>query len=44
MLWSMYLTEAKEEDDQVTDNWTDDTQGVLVFVSFKTWFYICSMY
>ena len=43
-LWSMYLTEAKKRDDQVTNNWTEDTGGVLVFVSFKVWFYIGSMY
>ena len=43
-LWSMYLTEADTEDGQMTKNWTKDTQGVLVFVSFKAWFYICSMY
>ncbi|KAF8268146.1 hypothetical protein EI94DRAFT_1661413 [Lactarius quietus] len=30
-LWSMYLTEAKKEDEQITSNWTEDTQGVLVF-------------
>ncbi|KAI9463197.1 hypothetical protein BJY52DRAFT_68962 [Lactarius psammicola] len=30
-LWSMYLTEAKKEDDQKTQNWTEDTGGVLVF-------------
>ena len=40
----MYLTEAKKRDDQVTNNWTEDTGGVLVFVSFKVWFYIGSMY
>jgi hypothetical protein len=32
-LWSMYLTEAAKEDDQMTKNWTKDTQGVLTFVS-----------
>ncbi|KAH9010112.1 hypothetical protein EDB85DRAFT_2161835 [Lactarius pseudohatsudake] len=31
MLWSMYLTEAKKEDGQMTQNWTEDTGGVLVF-------------
>ncbi|KAH9041596.1 hypothetical protein EDB85DRAFT_2139692 [Lactarius pseudohatsudake] len=30
-LWSMYLTEAKKEDGQITKNWTEDTNGVLVF-------------
>ncbi|KAF8270569.1 hypothetical protein EI94DRAFT_1798047 [Lactarius quietus] len=30
-LLSMYLTVAKEEDDQMAKNWTDDTGGVLVF-------------
>ncbi|KAF8268148.1 hypothetical protein EI94DRAFT_1213298 [Lactarius quietus] len=30
-LWSMYLTEAKKEDEQITKNWTEDTGGVLVF-------------
>jgi hypothetical protein len=30
-LWSMYLTEAAKEDDQMTKNWTKDTQGVLTF-------------
>ncbi|KAF8268150.1 hypothetical protein EI94DRAFT_1700478 [Lactarius quietus] len=30
-LWSMYLTEAKKEDEQITNNWTEDTGGVLVF-------------
>ncbi len=42
-VWSMYLTEAKKEDDQITKSWTEDTGGYLVFVSFKTSFYICSM-
>lgn len=37
----MYLTEAKKEDDQITRNWTEDTNGVLVFVSPKTSFYVC---
>jgi hypothetical protein len=36
----MFLAEAKEEDGQMTKNWTEDTGGVLVFVSFKTSFYI----
>ena len=36
----MYLTEAKKEDDQMTRNWTEDTNGVLVFVSPKTSFFI----
>lgn len=31
----MFLAEAKEEDGQMTKNWTEDTGGVLVFVSFK---------
>ncbi|KAF8258484.1 hypothetical protein EI94DRAFT_1815257 [Lactarius quietus] len=35
-LWSMYLTEAKKEDEQITSNWTEDTQGVLVFQALKT--------
>ena len=43
-LWSMYLTEAKKEDDQITRNWTEDTNGVLVFVSLKTPFYICFVF
>ncbi|KAH9041597.1 hypothetical protein EDB85DRAFT_1365042 [Lactarius pseudohatsudake] len=30
-LWSMYLTEAKKEDGQITKKWTEDTNGVLVF-------------
>ncbi|KAN0130322.1 hypothetical protein V8E53_011868, partial [Lactarius tabidus] len=30
-LWSMYLTEAAKEDNQMTTNWTKDTQGVLTF-------------
>ncbi|KAH9060467.1 hypothetical protein EDB87DRAFT_1808995 [Lactarius vividus] len=30
-LWSMYLTESKKEDDQITKNWTKDTGEVLVF-------------
>ncbi|KAH8987105.1 hypothetical protein EDB86DRAFT_2198725 [Lactarius hatsudake] len=30
-LWSMYLTEAMKEDGQMTQNWTEDTGGVLVF-------------
>ncbi|KAH8987104.1 hypothetical protein EDB86DRAFT_2951931 [Lactarius hatsudake] len=30
-LWSMYLTEAKKEDGQITKKWTEDTSGVLVF-------------
>lgn len=34
-LWSMYLTEAAKEDDEMTKNWTKDTQGVLTFVSSK---------
>ena len=37
----MFLAEAKEEDGQMTKNWTEDTGGVLVFVSSKR-FYICS--
>ena len=37
-LWSMYLTEAAKEDDEMTKNWTKDTQGVLTFVSSKTSF------
>ncbi|KAF8262560.1 hypothetical protein EI94DRAFT_1808613 [Lactarius quietus] len=32
-LWSMYLTESKKEDDQMTRNWTRETSGVLIFVS-----------
>ena len=42
-LWSMYLTEAEKEDEQIVKNWTEDTGGILVFVSLKTSFYICSM-
>lgn len=42
-LWSMYLTEAAKEDDEMTKNWTKDTQGVLTFVSLKNSFYIFSM-
>ncbi|KAN0134569.1 hypothetical protein V8E53_007715 [Lactarius tabidus] len=30
-LLSMFLAEAKEEDGQMTKNWTEDTGGVLVF-------------
>ncbi|KAF8268141.1 hypothetical protein EI94DRAFT_1212847 [Lactarius quietus] len=30
-LWSMYLTEVEKEDDQMTKNWTKDTQGYLTF-------------
>ncbi|KAI9463198.1 hypothetical protein BJY52DRAFT_1184749 [Lactarius psammicola] len=30
-LWSMYLTEAKRDDDKITKNWTEDTGGYLVF-------------
>ncbi|KAH9038193.1 hypothetical protein EDB85DRAFT_2287606 [Lactarius pseudohatsudake] len=30
-LWSMYLTEAKKEDDQKTKHWTKDAGGVLIF-------------
>ncbi|KAI9463200.1 hypothetical protein BJY52DRAFT_68922 [Lactarius psammicola] len=30
-VWSMYLTEAKKEDDQITKSWTEDTGGYLVF-------------
>jgi hypothetical protein len=41
-LWSMYLTEAEKEDEQITKNWFEDTGGVLVFVSSKTSLYICS--
>ena len=40
----MYLTEAKKKDGQVTNNWTEDTQGVLVFVSSETSFYVCSVH
>lgn len=36
----MFLAEAKEEDGQMTKNWTEDTGGVLVFVSSKR-FYFC---
>ncbi|KAI9439749.1 hypothetical protein H4582DRAFT_1812904, partial [Lactarius indigo] len=39
----MYLTEAKKEDGQITKNWTEDTQGVLVFVSSEASFYIYPM-
>ena len=42
-LWSMHLTEAKQDDDQITEKWTEDTGGVLVFVSLKPSFYICSI-
>ena len=39
----MYLTEAEKEDDQKTNNWTEDANGVLVYVSSKKLFYICFM-
>jgi hypothetical protein len=39
-LLSTCLDEAKKEDDQMTKNWTEDTSGVLVFVS-KISFYFC---
>ncbi|KAF8257731.1 hypothetical protein EI94DRAFT_1817065 [Lactarius quietus] len=32
-LWSMYLTESKKEDSQMTKNWTRDTSGLLIFAS-----------
>ena len=35
------LDEAKKDDEQMTKNWTEDTGGVLVFVSSKISFYIC---
>ena len=34
------LDEAKKDDEQMTKNWTEDTGGVLVFVSSKISFYI----
>jgi hypothetical protein len=34
-LWSMYLTESGKEDEQIIKKWTEDTGGVLVFVSSK---------
>ncbi|KAI9447587.1 hypothetical protein H4582DRAFT_1894842 [Lactarius indigo] len=30
-LWSMYLTEAEKQDMQITENWKEYTDGVLVF-------------
>ncbi|KAF8258478.1 hypothetical protein EI94DRAFT_1786065 [Lactarius quietus] len=30
-LWSMYLTEAEKEDEQITKHWVEDTGGILVF-------------
>ena len=38
----MFLAEAKEEDGQMTKNWTEDTGGVLVFVSLKTFYFVQS--
>lgn len=40
-LWSVYLTKAQKDDKQTTKKWTEDTGGVLIFVSSKTSFYIC---
>jgi hypothetical protein len=42
-LWSMYLTESKKEDNQITNHWTKDTSGILVFVSSENSFYVCTM-
>ncbi|KAH9056367.1 hypothetical protein EDB87DRAFT_1238862 [Lactarius vividus] len=30
-LWSMYLTEAEKQDQEVTESWKGDTDGILVF-------------
>ncbi|KAI9457994.1 hypothetical protein BJY52DRAFT_446804 [Lactarius psammicola] len=30
-LWSMYLTEAEKQDNEVTESWKGDTEGILVF-------------
>ncbi|KAH8990258.1 hypothetical protein EDB92DRAFT_1865244 [Lactarius akahatsu] len=30
-MWSMYLTEAKKDDVQMTENWKGDAEGILVF-------------
>ena len=35
------LDEAKKDDEQMTKNWTEDTGGVLVFVSSRFSFNIC---
>ena len=40
----MYLNEAKKEDDQMVNDWTEDMKAYVIFVSCKTSFYICSMY
>ncbi len=42
-LWSMYLTEAEEEDVQLAKKWTEDTGTILVFVSSNTPVYSCPM-
>lgn len=39
-LWSMYITEAEKEDEQITKKWFEDTGGFLVFVSSKASFYM----
>ncbi|KAI9457984.1 hypothetical protein BJY52DRAFT_1170420, partial [Lactarius psammicola] len=30
-LWSIYLTEAEKQDNEVTESWKGDTEGILVF-------------
>ena len=32
-LWNMYLDEVKEEDRQFTEDWKDDANSILTFVS-----------
>ncbi|KAI9436106.1 hypothetical protein BJY52DRAFT_1387453, partial [Lactarius psammicola] len=29
--WSMYLLEAKKQDEEVTESWKGDTEGIIVF-------------
>ena len=41
-LWMMYLTEAEQEDKEITENWKGETDGILVFVSAQP--YISSIY
>ena len=32
-IWSMYLNMAKKQDEEVTESWKGDTEGIIVFVS-----------
>jgi hypothetical protein len=31
-LWGIYLTLAKQKDEEMSENWSGDTEGILVFV------------